>query len=134
MLVLCMEDSRTAVIVRYAADLNEKGAADLATQKHFIAAQRRSRRRLKDRTAQLRREVQDRPHSLHHKRSQVMGQGRRAPRERAGPAFAEVDKEELILCAPALPTTEKEEAAHALGISRRTIYCKLRNTGSSLVS
>ena len=38
MLVLCMEDSRTAVIVRYAADLNEKGAADLATQKHFIAA------------------------------------------------------------------------------------------------
>ena len=96
MLVLCMAESRTAVMVRYAADLNEKGAADLATQKHFIAAQRRSRRRLKDRTAQLRREVQDRPHSLHHKRSQVMGQGRRAPRERAGPAFAEVDKEELV--------------------------------------
>src|SRR3989454_8020966 len=39
MLVLCMEYSRTAVIVRYAADLNEKGAADLATQKHFIVAQ-----------------------------------------------------------------------------------------------
>ena len=39
MLVLCMAESRTAVIVRYAMDLNEKGAADLATQKDFIAVQ-----------------------------------------------------------------------------------------------
>src|SRR2546428_14025066 len=73
----CMEDSRTAVIVRYAADLNEKGAADLATQKNFIAAWRRSRHRLEDRAAQLRREVKERPHSLHHKRFQFMGRGGR---------------------------------------------------------
>ena len=39
MLVLCMAASRTAVIVRYALDLNEKGTADLGTQKDFIAAQ-----------------------------------------------------------------------------------------------
>jgi len=39
MLVLCMAESRNAVIVRYAMDLNEKGAADLATQKDFIAVQ-----------------------------------------------------------------------------------------------
>src|SRR5207245_8442605 len=31
----------------------------------------------------------------------------------------------------ALPNTDKEEAAHAAGISRRTIYRQLRNTGSS---
>ncbi len=69
MLVLCMEDSRTAVIVRYAADLNEKGAADLATQKHFIAAQLAVRGiGWKTVLHNYAAKYKNRPHSLHHKR------------------------------------------------------------------
>src|SRR6266852_8717038 len=77
--VLCMEDSRTAVIVRYAADLNEKGAADLATQKHFIAAQLAVRGiGWKTVLHNYAATYKNRPHSLHRKRSQVLGQGREA--------------------------------------------------------
>ena len=79
MLMLCMAASRTAVIVRYALDLNQKGAADLATQKDFIAASSPFRgigwkTELHNYAAQYK---TGRIHSITNE-SQVRGQGREA--------------------------------------------------------
>ena len=50
------------------------------------------------------------------------------PPTASSPTLAEVEKE-LILRALAVYNNDKEEAARALGISRRTIYRRLKEYG-----
>src|SRR3989441_11029417 len=129
----CMEDSRTVVIVRYAADLNEKGAADLATQKHFIAAQL-AVRGIGWKTVLHNYAAKYKTGRIHSITNDLRSWDRDGKQRRAAVESGTRIRrggQGGVDSARALPNTDKEEASHAAGISRRTIYRQLRNTGSS---
>ena len=134
MLVLCMEYSRTAVIVRYAADLNEKGAADLATQKHFIAAQL-AVRGIGWKTVLHNYAAKYKTGRIHSITNDLRSWDRDGKQRRAavesGARIRRGGQGGVDSVPARAPSTDKEGAAQALGISRRTIYRQLRNTGSS---